>query len=160
MIADNTPRANTFLGSRERKTALYNMRLVWLEQLGTSMCSHQFLFTCGLYIFITNIIYYPPPLPTHFFGQGLFPAVRAVRIDHRDEPGSPGHPGGKDEQATALLRGGVPQRLRHIQGKCLLPPFLCCLHLYMYVCMYVCMGTHRARVWVNRVRLPILHVVS
>ena len=26
--------------------------------------------------------------------------------------------------------------------------------------MYVCMVTHIARVWINRVRLPILHVVS
>ena len=30
----------------------------------------------------------------------------------------------------------------------------------MYVCMYVCMVTHIARVWINRVRLPVLHVVS
>ena len=29
-----------------------------------------------------------------------------------------------------------------------------------YVCMYVCMVTHIARVWINRVRLPILLVVS
>ena len=26
--------------------------------------------------------------------------------------------------------------------------------------MYLCMFTHIARVWINRVRLPILHVVS
>ena len=26
--------------------------------------------------------------------------------------------------------------------------------------MYVCMVTHIARVWINRVRLPVLHVVS
>ena len=26
--------------------------------------------------------------------------------------------------------------------------------------MYVCMVTHIARIWINRVRLPILHVVS
>ena len=26
--------------------------------------------------------------------------------------------------------------------------------------MYVCMTTHIARVWINRIRLPILHVVS
>ena len=26
--------------------------------------------------------------------------------------------------------------------------------------MYVCMVTHIPRVWINRVRLPILHVVS
>ena len=26
--------------------------------------------------------------------------------------------------------------------------------------LYVCMVTHMARVWVNRVRLPVLHVVS
>ena len=26
--------------------------------------------------------------------------------------------------------------------------------------MYVCMVTHIARVWINRVRLPMLHVVS
>ena len=30
----------------------------------------------------------------------------------------------------------------------------------MYVCMFVCMVTQIARVWINRVRLPILHVVS
>ena len=29
-----------------------------------------------------------------------------------------------------------------------------------YVCMYVCMVTHVARVRINRVRLPILLVVS
>ena len=28
----------------------------------------------------------------------------------------------------------------------------------MYVC--ICMVTHIARVWINRVRLPVLHVVS
>ena len=26
--------------------------------------------------------------------------------------------------------------------------------------MYVCMVTHIARVWINQVRLPVLHVVS
>ena len=26
--------------------------------------------------------------------------------------------------------------------------------------MYVCMATHIARAWINRVRLPVLHVVS
>ena len=30
----------------------------------------------------------------------------------------------------------------------------------MYVCMYVCMVTHIAIVRINRVRLPVLHVVS
>ena len=30
----------------------------------------------------------------------------------------------------------------------------------MYVCIFVCMVTHTAIVWINRVRLPILHVVS
>ena len=34
------------------------------------------------------------------------------------------------------------------------------LYFSMNVCMYVCMVTHIARVWINRVRLPILHVVS
>ena len=29
-----------------------------------------------------------------------------------------------------------------------------------YVCMYVCMVTHIARVWIKRVRLPVLLVVS
>ena len=28
------------------------------------------------------------------------------------------------------------------------------------VCMYVCMATHVAKVWINRVRLPILLVVG
>ena len=37
--------------------------------------------------------------------------------------------------------------------------YVCCMY---YICiMYVCMVTHIARVaWINRVRLPILHVVS
>ena len=36
-----------------------------------------------------------------------------------------------------------------------------CMYLSMYVCMHVCcMVTHIARVWINRVRLPILHAVS
>ena len=30
----------------------------------------------------------------------------------------------------------------------------------MYVCMYVCMVITYSRVWMNRVRLPILLVVS
>ena len=30
----------------------------------------------------------------------------------------------------------------------------------MYVCMYVCMVITYSRVWINRVRLPILLVVS
>ena len=30
----------------------------------------------------------------------------------------------------------------------------------MSVCMYVCMVITYSRVWINRVRLPILHVVS
>ena len=29
-----------------------------------------------------------------------------------------------------------------------------------HVCMYVCMVTHIARVWINRVRLRVLHEVS
>ena len=32
--------------------------------------------------------------------------------------------------------------------------------LCMYVCMYVCMAITYSRVWINRVRLPILLVVS
>ena len=32
--------------------------------------------------------------------------------------------------------------------------------LLMYVCMYVCMVITYSRVWINRVRLPILLVVS
>ena len=31
---------------------------------------------------------------------------------------------------------------------------------WFYGYMYVCMATHIARVWINRVRLPVLHVVS
>ena len=31
---------------------------------------------------------------------------------------------------------------------------------FMYVCMYVCMVITYSRVWINRVRLPILLVVS
>ena len=30
----------------------------------------------------------------------------------------------------------------------------------MHICVYGCMVTHIARVWINRVRLPILHVVG
>ena len=30
----------------------------------------------------------------------------------------------------------------------------------MYVCLHVCMVTHIARVWINRVRLPVLLLVS
>ena len=33
-----------------------------------------------------------------------------------------------------------------------------CMHAEL--CMYVCMVTRIARVWINRVRLPVLHVVS
>ena len=29
-----------------------------------------------------------------------------------------------------------------------------------YITGYVCMVTHTARVWINRVRLPVLHVAS
>ena len=32
--------------------------------------------------------------------------------------------------------------------------------LGMYVCMYVCMVITYSRVWINRLRLPILLVVS
>ena len=35
-----------------------------------------------------------------------------------------------------------------------------CVTAMMYVCMYVCIVTHIARVWINRVRLPILLVVN
>ena len=35
-----------------------------------------------------------------------------------------------------------------------------CTYVCMYVCMSVCMIKHIARVWINRVRLPILLVVS
>ena len=34
------------------------------------------------------------------------------------------------------------------------------LYIIMYVCMYVCMVITYSRVWINRVRLPILLVVS
>ena len=37
--------------------------------------------------------------------------------------------------------------------------FLCCAGISVPVCL-VCMVTHIARVWINRVRLPILLVVS
>ena len=30
----------------------------------------------------------------------------------------------------------------------------------VFLCIYVCMVTHIARLWVNRIRLPILLVVS
>ena len=43
------------------------------------------------------------------------------------------------------------------------PPFgvdVVPISLFKVVCMYVCMVTHIARVWINRVRLPILLVVS
>ena len=33
-------------------------------------------------------------------------------------------------------------------------------NIYTYVCMYVCMVITYSRVWINRVRLPILLVVS
>ena len=33
-------------------------------------------------------------------------------------------------------------------------------YLVYYVCMYVCMVITYSRVWINRVRLPILLVVS
>ena len=37
---------------------------------------------------------------------------------------------------------------------------LCCCFLTLSsLCMYVWGHTHKARVWINRVRLPILHVV-
>ena len=32
--------------------------------------------------------------------------------------------------------------------------------IFMYVCMYVCMVITYSRIWINRVRLPILLVVS
>ena len=32
--------------------------------------------------------------------------------------------------------------------------------ILLYVCMYVCMVITYSRVWINRVRLPILLVVS
>ena len=34
------------------------------------------------------------------------------------------------------------------------------LHCVWLVLVVVCMVTHIARVWINRVRLPVLHVVS
>ena len=37
---------------------------------------------------------------------------------------------------------------------------VCMVITYMYVCMYVCMVITYSRVWINRVRLPILLVVS
>ena len=33
-------------------------------------------------------------------------------------------------------------------------------HISKYVLRYVCIATHVAKVWINRVRLPILHVAS
>ena len=35
-----------------------------------------------------------------------------------------------------------------------------CMYVFMYVCMYVCKVIAYSRVWINRVRLPILLVVS
>ena len=35
-----------------------------------------------------------------------------------------------------------------------------CIYVCMHVSMYLCVVTHIARVWINRVRLPVLHVVS
>ena len=46
----------------------------------------------------------------------------------------------------------VRRRREEILVGNILPP--CCM------VMYVCMVTHIARVWINRVRLPTLHVVS
>ena len=38
--------------------------------------------------------------------------------------------------------------------------FVRCIYRALYVYIYICMVTHIARVWINRVRLPILLVVS
>ena len=61
-------------------------------------------------------------------------------------------------QVIDIRRGDIGKLTYSITVRYVCP--VCMYDHHIYVCMYVCMVITYSRVWINRVRLPILLVVS